>query len=377
MVLKAELFKENRNTSLTAVPAPLKGVKTKLDTSLAMKDELGFLEPPIERFQYRSFDRQWIIADSRVITWPRRDLWNARVPGQVFTMEANSHVISTGPGLTFSSLVPETDAFRANGASRVSPLLNPDGTPNLAEGFLEAMGQVLGTGVGAADVISYIAGVVSHTGFTSYFAEELETPGIRVPFTAENELWDQAVRLGEEVIWLHSYGELFHDKFGRDVKKGFDGVLPSYQSTVTEMPETKSYDPHTRILRVGTSGAWHNVAPEVAAYDVGGSKILDLWFKFRQRNPKGRKGSPLDDVNQIVWPAEWSQELTELLVVLTRLRALETEQASLLKRIMGGSILTKDSKELSSVKFGASKLKPKYPMTSTADQLSIYPESGV
>ncbi|MEV7663557.1 type ISP restriction/modification enzyme [Paenarthrobacter sp. NPDC089316] len=268
-------------------------------------------------------------------------------------------------------------AFRANGASRVSPLLNPDGTPNLAEGFLEAMGQVLGTGVGAADVISYIAGVVSHTGFTSHLAEELETPGIRVPFTAENELWDQAVRLGEEVIWLHSYGELFHDKFGRDVKKGFDGVLPSYQSTVSEMPETKSYDPQTRILRVGTSGAWHNVAPEVAAYDVGGSKILDLWFKFRQRNPKGRKGSPLDDINQIVWPAEWSQELTELLVVLTRLRALETEQASLLKRIMGGSILTKDSKELSSVKFGASKLKPKYPMTSTADQLSIYPESGV
>ncbi len=371
--LKRELFKENRNTSLTAVPAPLKGVETKLDTSLSMKDEFGLLEPPIERFQYRSFDRQWVIADSRVITWPRRDLWNARVTGQVFIMEANSHVISTGPGLTFSSLVPETDAFRANGASRVSPLFNPDGSPNLAEGFLEAMGQVLGTVVGAADTISYIAGVVSHTGFTNHFANELETPGIRVPFTADNELWDEAVRLGEEVIWLHSYGELFRDRFGDNLRMGFDGVLPSYQSAVGEMPETKSYDPETKILKIGTSGAWHDVAPEVASYDVGGSKILDLWFKFRQRNPKGRKGSPLDEINQIVWPAEWSQELTELLIVLTRLRVLETKQASLLKRIMDSSILTKDSKELSKVKFSASKLKPKYAKTSTEGQLDIFP----
>lgn len=373
LAVKREMFKENVSTNLTAVPAPLAGVESALDTKIPLKDELGLLDPPIERFQYRSFDRQWVIADSRVIHRPRRDLWNARVPGQVFTMEANSHVISTGPGLTFSSLVPETDAFRANGASRVSPLLNPDGSPNLADGFPDAMAKVLGTPVSAADVISYIAGVVSHTGFTNHFAAELETPGIRVPFTADKELWDEAVQLGAEVVWLHSYGELFHDRFGKDVKKGFEGALPSYQSTVAEMPETKSYDPQTRILKVGTSGAWHDVAPEVASYDVGGSNILDLWFKFRQRNPKGRKGSSLDDINQSVWPAEWSQELTELLVVLTRLRALETKQASLLKRLMDGPILTKDSTELSSVKFGASKIKPKYPMISTADQLALYP----
>lgn len=374
MPLKQELFKENKVTTLTTVPAPLRGIETELNTDIPIKEELGLTAPPIVRFQYRSFDRQWLIADARVVTWPRRDLWNARVSGQVFTMEANSHVISTGPGLTFSSLVPETDAFRANGASRVSPLFNPNGSPNLADGFIEAVGQVLGIDIVPADVVAYIAAVVSHPGFTKHFASELETPGIRVPFTADRELWMEAVRLGEEIIWLHSYGDLYQARFGADVKQGFDGVLPTYQSTVTGMPEDKLYDPSTHILKIGSSGAWHNVLPEVDSYDVGGSNILNLWFKFRQRNPKGRKGSPLDDLNQLFWPESWSQELTELLAVLTRLRGLEPQQSSLLGRVLGGQLLTKESAELLKVTFAATKSKPKYPLTSKQDELEIYPD---
>ena len=36
-------------------------------------------------------------------------------------------------------------------------------------------------------------------------------PGLRVPLTADKSLFDEAVALGCEVVWLHCYGERFVD----------------------------------------------------------------------------------------------------------------------------------------------------------------------
>ena len=47
--------------------------------------------PPVPvRIGYRSFDRQWVLPDARLMDMPRRDLWAARIPGQVFTIEQYS-----------------------------------------------------------------------------------------------------------------------------------------------------------------------------------------------------------------------------------------------------------------------------------------------
>ncbi len=53
-------------------------------------------------------------------------------------------------------------------------------------------------------MLAYVAGVVAHPAYAQRFLEELQVPGVRVPLTADRVLWNEAVRLGREVLWLHT-----------------------------------------------------------------------------------------------------------------------------------------------------------------------------
>jgi hypothetical protein len=50
---------------------------------------------------------------------------------------------------------------------------------------------------------------MAHPGYVERFKVELETPGVRVPLTADPKLWERAVRLGRIVLWAHTYGRTF------------------------------------------------------------------------------------------------------------------------------------------------------------------------
>lgn len=66
--------------------------------------------------------------------------------------------------------------------------------------------------------MAYVAAVTAHPAFTARFKAELVQPGLRVPLTAEAELFDAGVELGRTVIWLHTFGERFADpKRGRPI----------------------------------------------------------------------------------------------------------------------------------------------------------------
>jgi Type ISP C-terminal specificity domain len=88
--------------------------------------------------------------------------------------------------------------------------LNPEGfytsVQRLPIGCLALFHRLALGGVDAEDLIGYVAAVVSHAAFRAVFADELTTPGIRVPLTSDSALWSEAVALGHEVIWLHTYG---------------------------------------------------------------------------------------------------------------------------------------------------------------------------
>ncbi|WP_313551043.1 type ISP restriction/modification enzyme [Corynebacterium sp.] len=86
--------------------------------------------PAIVEVGYRSFDRQYIIADSRVLDRARPDLWAARSPKQVFLVEFHSRHPKSGPGLMFSNLIPDMNSFKGSDGGRALPMLHPDGDPN-------------------------------------------------------------------------------------------------------------------------------------------------------------------------------------------------------------------------------------------------------
>jgi hypothetical protein len=302
--------------------------------------------PAPVRVGFRSFDRQWLIPDSRLIATPRTALWSVLSDQQVFVIEQHAHSISTGPALVFTSLLPDMHNHSGRGG-RTLPLYRDAqaSRPNTTPGLLAHLEGRLGCSVSAPDLIAYIAAVTAHPGFTGLFAADLKAPGIRIPLTGDAGLWASAVRTGREVIWLHTYGERFTDPAaGRRMgPPRISGERPLVRLGIPDseqdMPERMTYDESTLTLHVG-SGEIAPVPPAVWNYEVGGMRVLKHWFGYRKKAPAGNRKSSLDEIVATTWTASMTTELLDLINVVGRCAALEPHQAELLLQIVDGPLIT-------------------------------------
>jgi predicted helicase len=174
-------------------------------------DKAKAIAPP--RYAFRSFDRQWIIPDNRLINRPNPTLWKAWSDKQVFVTGLDAHSPKSGPALSLCGAIPDLHHYKGSFGGRVYPLwADARGKqPNVRAEVLQALAKTHGAPVGAEDLIAYIAALMAHPAFTARFRVDLVRPGLRVPLTADKKLFDEAVKLGHEVAWLHCYGERFVD----------------------------------------------------------------------------------------------------------------------------------------------------------------------
>ncbi|UGQ13551.1 N-6 DNA methylase [Yinghuangia sp. ASG 101] len=301
--------------------------------------------PDLVRTAQRSFDRQWLVADNRVLDRPRPELWAARSDVQLFLNQQTSHAIDSGPAVVATALIPDTHHFNGRGG-RIAPLLHPDGSANVSTDLLNVLAAALGASeVTALDLACYVLGIAGHPGFTQEFTEELLTPGVRIPLTRNLDLWHRAVDLGACVIWASTYGERCHDDAlgrpqGRVAFAPGDPRQVRYESHIGDsMPERMSHDAANQTLYVG-AGTFAPVPETVHVYDVGGMNILSKWFGYRKAKPNRKRTSPLDDIHVDRWPSEWTDDLIELLSVLRRLTDLVPTQRDLLAAVLAQPVLT-------------------------------------
>ena len=73
------------------------------------------------RYGFRSFDRQWIIPDARLINRPNPTLWKAYSARQVYLTAPEDRTPTAGPALTFTGLIPDLHHYNGRGG-RVYPL---------------------------------------------------------------------------------------------------------------------------------------------------------------------------------------------------------------------------------------------------------------
>ncbi|MFE1783863.1 type ISP restriction/modification enzyme [Streptomyces sp. NPDC059506] len=340
---KAELFKETDTRSLDRIIAPLPGQPTRPSS---IRDE-GRLEPDLVRLALRSLDRQWVVADHRVLDRPRPDLWEAMCEDQLFLNQQSSHVIESGPAVMATSLILDTHHFNGRGG-RSMPVLHSDGSANVPAGLLAYLASILGLGkVTVHDLAAYTIAVAGHSAFTEQFTEELLTPGVRIPLTRSRETWLKAVALGSEALWALTYGErAAAPEAGRPVG---DIEFPAgdlrqvrYLTHIgTTLPEKLRYDAETETLHVG-EGSFGPVPEAVWNFDVGGMSVVRKWFGYRKASPNSKKTSPLDDIHVDIWPGEWTEELVQLLSVLRRLVDLLPAQRDLLAEVLAGSVVTEE-----------------------------------
>ena len=261
-------------------------------TTKPLIDETGPCAAPV-RYAFRSFNRQWIIPDARVITQPNAELWNSRSDHQVFLTASSDVSPTNGPALTITELVPDLNHYNGRGG-RVYPLWRDSkaSITNVRPRLLTFLTQKYGVEVSAEDVVAYIAAVAAHPAFTARFQADLSTPGLRIPFTADRNIFAEAVDLGRTIIWLHTFGERMADPAkGRPAQPPRlpaaqrptipkDGAIPLEPDA---MPDTINYDAEKKRLLVGT-GYVENVEPEVWSYEVSDKQVLLHWFSYRKAN---------------------------------------------------------------------------------------------
>ncbi|RXK85153.1 DNA methyltransferase [Chlorobaculum sp. 24CR] len=276
--------------------------------------------PPIQRYAYRSFDRHSIIADGRLMSRPRPDLWQAHSERQVFLSSLFSQALGTGPALTASAIIPDLDHFRGSyGAKAAIPLFRTSNASeaNILPGLFDLLGAAYRRTVTPEDFLAYVYGVLAQPAFTARFEKELETRELRVPLTKSGELFEQARAIGAKLLWLHTYGE----RYVPDGRKS--GQVPNGSARCTKAvpgdadgyPELFEYIDATRTLRVG-NGEFAPVSPEAFAFEVSGLKVVQSWLKYRMKKGAGKKSSPLDDIRPERWTSRFTTELLELLWVL-------------------------------------------------------------
>ncbi|GAB3886653.1 hypothetical protein GCM10029964_051290 [Kibdelosporangium lantanae] len=344
---KQILLKDTRSTKVNSIISPVPGMFAhNPDETIATETNPC---PQPRRIAYRSFDRKWVIPDARLHDTPRPSLWLTSSDKQIYVVEQHAHPISGGPALVFTSLIPDMDHFMGHHGGRTLPLyLNGEASvANITPGLLNFFEGRFNQKVDPQDVIAYTAAVTAHPGFTRRFKNELKTPGIRVPLTDDPDLWANAIDIGQEVLWLHTYGERCIDSSsGRHsgpprMRSGRPKVQVRIPDSEDGMPERICYDEDTQTLRVG-SGEIAPVSTQVWTYAVSGMPVVKHWFGYRKKVPTGKRTSPLDDIVANTWTSEMTTELLDLLNVLTLCVALEPRQEDLLDRILDGPLITVD-----------------------------------
>jgi predicted helicase len=197
-----------------------KGLPGFPDNPKPIANEAGECLPPV-RYGFRSFDRQWIIPDNRVLNRPNPEVWRAHSESQIYLTVLHRTSPLSGPSLTITGLIPDLDHYKGSFGGRVIPLWRDRAAsePNLPPKLLGFLAKKYKTAVSAEGLMAYVAAVAAHPGYTARFRDDLAQPGLRIPLTANGKLFVEAVELGRTVIWLHTFGERFADpKNGRPAK---------------------------------------------------------------------------------------------------------------------------------------------------------------
>lgn len=302
--------------------------------------------PPINSYAYRSFDRQWILADNRVADYLRPNLWRIHGDHQVYMASLFSQPLGQGPALTCSSVIPDLDHFRGSyGAKATIPLYRSadQSDPNIVPGLLGLLGECYGRQITPEDFAAYLYGALAHPAFTSRYAKEMESREVHAPLTKDSRLFEKVREHGAHLLWLHTYGERFVPKGKRrgSVPRGAARCTEAVPTQPASYPEHFEYLPESTSLRVG-AGMFAPVSREVFEFEVSGLKVVQSWLKYRMKQGAGKKSSPLDDIRPERWTSQFTTDLLEMLWVLEATTEGYPEQAALLEAIVEGECFLAD-----------------------------------
>lgn len=293
--------------------------------------------PASVRYAYRSFDRQYCLPDERLGDFLRPVLWRSQGARQIYMTSLLTGLLGAGPAAITTMLIPDMHHFRGSyGAKHVIPLWRDAAgeEPNVTEGATATVGAE-----SPEDLFAYAYALLAAPAYTAGFAEELEIPGPRIPITRDRTLFDRAVALGRELIWLHTFGERFvpPGEAAGAVPQGRARAKDAVPQEPDRYPERHWYDEESETLHVG-EGTFAPVSKEVRGFSISGLDVIGSWLDYRMKEGAGRRSSELDRIRPHTWPAEFNEELLKVIWILERTVELGPELDELLEEIIASSV---------------------------------------
>jgi hypothetical protein len=313
-----------------------------IDTKVGSMQVLSTLKPgspheAIVKYGYRSYDRQNVLYDPRLMALERPSLWNSMSGRQVFLMSALTGSISQGQAMMVSAYVPDKHAFNGRGGKDIIPVWRDAACrePNMTVGLAELLSSRIGIDeFGVEDLAAYVHALTGTSAYQEMFADRLRTPGLRIPITADADLWTEAVTLGRRLISVQTFGE----RMSEDHQPT---PMPDLQwhSPVTTIPDNiRDVRHESESLHIG-DGRLDGVPAEVWNYEISGMSVIRKWVGYRTAKGAGRAASstnPLERIRPISWNDDWHDELVEVVTAVNTTLSLKEEAKSLLHRILYG-----------------------------------------
>ncbi len=335
---RRKAFKETRDRKIDKSYPSLEGQDESLVPIAKLPSDAPC--PPVVRYAYRSFDRQWVLMDNRLGDYLRPDLLRAHGKHQVYLTSLLTNVLGTGPAAVATALLPDLHHFRGSfGGRHVIPLWRDREArwPNITVGLLARLAEAYGRPVAPEDLLAYAYAILASPAYVERFWDELTIPGPRLPLTKDADLFAQAVEEGRRLLWLHTFGERFvpeGETRGR-VPPGKTRCRRGTPATPEAYPETFGYDAAAQELHVG-AGLFAPVSPQVWEFSVSGLQVVKSWLRYRMRKGAGRRSSPLDEIRPTTWT--FDAELLDLLWVLEATVARFSTLEHLLEQILAGAL---------------------------------------
>jgi len=337
-------FKETRDRNVRGSYPDLRVAGNTLEPLLDLVP--GQQAPTTARYGYRSFDRQWLLPDSRLGDFMRPILWHSLSDKQIFMTSLLTGVLGLGPAATVSSNITDLHHFRGSfGGKDAIPLYrDAEATqPNITSGILEILSQSYGGPVTPEDLFAYSYALLASPAYVKHFSEEVTIPGPRLPLTKDAGLFCRAAGLGRQLIWLHTYGERFIPRGQQksSVPQGAARCVKAVPEAQDDYPESYSFDAATTTLNVG-NGRFAPVPSKVWEFSVSGLEVVKSWLSCRMKTGAGRKSSPLDNIRPKRWTPQLTTELLELLWVLEATVSKFPEMQKTLDDIIASDLFTAD-----------------------------------
>jgi hypothetical protein len=295
------------------------------------------------QYGFRSLDRQWLIADQRVLDRSSPDLWAVHSERQVYMTSLLTSVLGPGPVTMATAFVPDLHHFRGSfGGKDVVPLYRDKDArhANVSDAAIAALASAHAKPPTAEDVFAYAYAILNNPSYADTYADELELSAPRIPFTTSAELFHEVSRLGRELLRLHTFGQRFRSTPQGGVQSGRAQLLTPI-SGPGGWPDRSDYDPASEELTIG-SGSVRPVSPDVMEYSISGYPVVAGWLADRVGEGYGRESSELDKVRPAAWTLELSRELLELIWVIEQSVDLRQAMDDAFGKVIAGTVLSAD-----------------------------------